>query len=101
CISSGDSSHRRVEPSTSVNKKVTIPEGSSATPTPQTDCIRQPSIPGGRPDCHEQRTERRSARAHPVAGEVLHREGSCRGLLAHSLLRFGPGGAEADVDDER
>ena len=34
CIASGCSSHRRVEPSRSVNKNVTVPDGSSATPTP-------------------------------------------------------------------
>src|SRR6476659_993748 len=36
-IASGNSSHRRVEPSRSVNKNVTVPDGNSATPTPSTE----------------------------------------------------------------
>ena len=34
CIASGCSSHRRVEPSRSVNRNVTVPDGNSATRTP-------------------------------------------------------------------
>ena len=36
----GCSSHRRVEPSRSVNKKVTVPDGNSATPTPYRSAAR-------------------------------------------------------------
>ena len=35
CIASGCSSHRRVEPSRSVNRNVTVPVGSSTIPTPR------------------------------------------------------------------
>ena len=48
-IASGCSSHRRVDPSRSVNRNVTVPDGNSLTPTPLTVRSRHASKPG-KPD---------------------------------------------------
>ncbi len=70
-IASGCSSHRRVEPSRSVNKNVTVPDGNSVTTTP---CGPQPedaSKPGKPDDRHllgqEHRTTAPPANSSPPA----------------------------------
>ena len=81
-IASGCSSHRRVEPSISVNKNVTVPDGNSLTTTPdgpqpqrprvnQTKRTTSPAPSGAQNDSRRRAVSavpnRRSGRAHRCA----------------------------------
>jgi hypothetical protein len=52
-IADGADSHRRVDPSTSVNKNVTVPEG-AATPTVSHAATRRAPTPGSGVPGHQQ-----------------------------------------------
>ena len=79
-IASGCSSHRRVEPSRSVNKNVTVPDGNSAT-RPLLDRSRDAASKPGKPDDRHPPGE-----PHSCNGTAGSRPGLMRGSSTITLM---------------